>query len=92
MLREEPRLLALDGITFRGLHIAAQRRVLRAAAWQLQGHVLDISVEHIERARRHIMDNGRRAVWQWRGGLHVEWTGAMAGNRIRLWLVDKMDG
>jgi tRNA(Ile)-lysidine synthase len=90
-LRQEPKLLALDGIGFCTLHTAAQRRVLRAATRRIQGHVQDIGMEHIERARRHIIAGGRRAVWQWRGGLHVEWTGAMAGNRIRLWLVGDID-
>jgi tRNA(Ile)-lysidine synthase len=82
-----PHLLALDGAAFRALPLSLQRRVLREAARRVQGNVQDIGSEHIETARRHIASNGRRAVWQWRKGLNVEWTGAMSGNRIRLWLV-----
>lgn len=81
-------VLALDGGAFVALPVALQRRVLRAAVRQVKGDLLDIGAEPVERARRHIAANGRRAVWPWRGGLRVEWTGAMAGNRIRLWLVE----
>ncbi len=59
-----------------------------AAARQVKGDLLDIGAEPVERARRHIAANERRGIWQWRDGLRVEWTGAMAGNRIRLWLVE----
>lgn len=110
-LRREPHLLALDGLGFRALPVALQRRVLRHAAQQAHGQVqhqdetsdkgikggIDVELEgamggisarQIEVARRHIAADGRRAVWSWRGGLRLEWTGAMAGNRIRLWLVE----
>ncbi|MDQ3815705.1 MAG: hypothetical protein M3347_17465, partial [Armatimonadota bacterium] len=87
IVRDEPRLLTLDGLAFRELHVALQRRVLRAAAHRLQGDLRDLGFELVENVRRHIMADGRRAVWQWRRGLNVEWTGAMAGNRIRFWLV-----
>ncbi|HEX8237620.1 MAG TPA: tRNA lysidine(34) synthetase TilS [Abditibacteriaceae bacterium] len=86
-VQEQPHLLALDGVAFRDFPVALQRRVLREAARRVQGNVQDIGSEHIEAARRHIVADGRRAVWQWRRGLSVEWTGAMSGNRIRLWLV-----
>ncbi|HVF09229.1 MAG TPA: tRNA lysidine(34) synthetase TilS [Abditibacteriaceae bacterium] len=86
-VRETPRLIALDGLRFQELHLALQRRILRAAVVRLQGDTRDLSFELVETTRRHIADGERRAVWQWRRGLHVEWTGAMAGNRIRLWLV-----
>jgi tRNA(Ile)-lysidine synthase len=86
-VQEQPHLLALDGVAFRKLPVALQRRVLREAARHVRGDVQDIGSEQIEVARRHIAANGRRAVWQWRQGLSVEWTGAMSGNRIRLWLV-----
>jgi len=88
-LREEGKLIALDGLAFRGLHLALQRRVMRAAVRRLEGEVRDLDFEQVEVARRHIVADGRRAVWQWRRGLNVEWTGAMAGNRIRLWLVSR---
>jgi tRNA(Ile)-lysidine synthase len=86
-VQEQPHLVALDGVAFRTLPVALQRRVLREAARRVLGNLQDIGSEHIEVARRHIAANGRRAVWQWRKGLNVEWTGAMSGNRIRLWLV-----
>ena len=86
-VREEYQMIALDGMRFVNLHVALQRRVLRAAVERLQGDIRDLSFELVEATRRHIVANGRRAVWQWRRGLNVEWTGAMAGNRIRLWLV-----
>ena len=86
-IRAAPQLVVLDGLRFRELHLALQRRVLRAAVAKLQGDMRDLSFELVETARRHIADDGRHAVWQWRRGLNVEWTGAMAGNRIRLWLV-----
>jgi tRNA(Ile)-lysidine synthase len=86
-VQEQPHLVTLDGVAFRDLPVALQRRVLREAARRVQGNVQDIGSKHIEVARRHIEANGRRAVWQWRKGLSVEWTGAMSGNRIRLWVV-----
>jgi len=86
-VREEPRLIVLDGLRFRELHLALQRRILRAAVARLQGETRDLGFEIIETTRRHIVGDKRRAVWQWRRGVHVEWTGAMAGNRVRLWLV-----
>ena len=87
IVRDIPNLVTLNGLGFRELPVALQRRVLRAAVRHLQHDVRDLGFELVETARRHIMANGRRAVWQWRRGLNVEWTGAMAGNRIRLWLV-----
>ncbi len=86
-VQEQPHLVALNGLAFCALPIALQRRVLREAARRVKGDLQDIGSEHIEVARRHIAANGRRAVWQWRRGLNVEWTGAMSGNRIRLWVV-----
>jgi tRNA(Ile)-lysidine synthase len=86
-VQEKPHLVALDGLRFRALPVALQRRVLREAARQVCDDLQDIGSERVEVARRHIEADGRRAVWQWRRGLHVEWTGAMSGNRIRLWVV-----
>jgi tRNA(Ile)-lysidine synthase len=86
-LRKEPGLVVLDGLRFREKHLALQRRILRAAVAGLQGDVQDLGFELVETTRRHIVADKRRAVWQWRRGINVEWTGAMAGNRIRLWLV-----
>jgi hypothetical protein len=86
-VQEQPHLVALDGVAFRALPMALQRRILREAARRVLGNLQNISSEHVEVARRHIAANRRRAVWQWSKGLNVEWTGAMSGNRIRLWLV-----
>lgn len=83
VLIRESELLVLDGLKFRALPIAMQRRALRLAARDLSGSY-DGNWEAIERARRQVADGGKRVVWQWRGGLSVEWTGAHGGNRIRL--------
>ena len=91
-LRNETHLLILDGIRFRALHIALQRRVLRIGAARLAGEFYALSSEHIEAVRRHVAANQKRKVWTWprasNAMLRVEWTGAMAGNRIRLRRVD----
>jgi len=86
-IREAPSLIILNGLRFREMHLALQRRILRSAVARLQGDTRDLGFELVETTRRHIAADGRRAVWQWRRGVNVEWTGAMAGNRIRLWLV-----
>lgn len=86
-LRQEENLIALDGPGYCRLPPPLQRRVLRVAVRHLRGHVQDVSLNAVETVRQHVLAGGRRAVWQWRSGIHVEWTGEMAGNRIRLWLV-----
>ncbi|MBV9469960.1 MAG: tRNA lysidine(34) synthetase TilS [Abitibacteriaceae bacterium] len=86
-LCREEQLIALDGLRFRELPPVLQRRVLRCGVQQLQGQVRDVSLEAVEKVRCHVMAKGRRKVWQWRHGMNIEWTGEMAGNRIRLWLV-----
>jgi len=83
------RLLILDGLAFRELHLSLQRRVLRMAAEQVSGGKYfegagEIGWQKIETTRRQVLSNGRRAVWQWTKNLSVEWTGAAAGNRIRV--------
>jgi tRNA(Ile)-lysidine synthase len=83
-LNAPDQLLILDGLKFRELHIALQRRVLRRAALQLDGKARELNFERIEEARVHIMENRRRAVWQWSQRLSVEWTGEHSGQRIRL--------
>ena len=76
-------LLILDGLKFRELPTALQRRVLRLAFENMESHMRDISFEKVETTRLHVAQNKRRAVWMWKKDLAVEWTGAMAGNRIR---------
>lgn len=82
-IKNEQRLLILDGIQFNNLPIALQRRVLRAGARSIEEDSRDLSFDRIEEVRLHITGNQRRAVWQWRKNLIVEWTGQYAGNRIR---------
>ncbi len=86
-LCEEENLLVLDGLKFRELPIALQRRVLRACAQKLASEAREMSAQRIEGARVHIAQNCRRAVWQWSKSLNVEWTGEKSGNRIRFWRV-----
>ncbi|MDF2439744.1 MAG: tRNA(Ile)-lysidine synthase [Abditibacteriota bacterium] len=92
-LREEAtpaaHLLVLDGLQFRKLPLSMQRRVLRRAAEQVSGTKYfegagEVGREKIETTRRQVLSDGRRAVWQWTRNLWVEWTGAAAGNRIRV--------
>lgn len=85
-LRSKQGVLALEAVGFRALPLALQRRVLRSAATGLGSSV---SFEQVETARRHIVDDGRRIVWCWPGGARCEWTGAAAGNRIRVWRVEE---
>ena len=85
--REDRIALALDGVEFCGLHAALQRRVMRAALEKLEGQTRDLSARQIEEVREHILSSERRRVWSWRRGVFVEWTGAMAGNRLRFWRV-----
>lgn len=82
-LCDEENLLILDGLKFRDLPVGLQRRVLRLAVEKLEGHVRDVSFERVEEVRLHVVANKRRAVWMWKKTLSVEWTGEMAGNRIR---------
>ena len=82
-LSETVDLLIIDGVKFRDSPLALQRRVFRLAVEKLEGHTRDVSFEKIETARLHVEAGKRRAVWMWKKSLHVEWTGEMAGNRIR---------
>ena len=84
---EDRTTLALDGVGFCELPAALQRRLIRAALEKLEGQKRDLSARQIEEVREHILAGGRRRVWSWRRGVFVEWTGAMAGNRLRLWRV-----
>jgi tRNA(Ile)-lysidine synthase len=77
--------LAIDGPGYLALPIAMQRRVLREAARNVYGSFYAANAEQVEIVRRQVAANGRRMVWQWQGGVRVEWTGEMAGNRIRVW-------
>lgn len=85
--KEEPGLIVLRAPRFVKLPVSLQRRVLRLCAVRLDPHFTDLSYAKIETARRHIADDPKRRVWQWSRRLKVEWTGPMAGERIRLWLV-----
>ena len=83
-------LLVLDGVRWRALPVAMQRRSLRWAAKTVlrdSGLAGEISSRKIEDARHWMVENRRRAVWMWTRDLRVEWTGASSGNRVRLTVV-----
>jgi len=84
VLEESEFLIVLDGARFVNLHAALQRRILRFAVSHFCQSSANLSFERVEEARRHICDNGRNAVWQWRGGIAVHWTGKNSGSRIRI--------
>lgn len=86
-IKRESDLLTLDGTKFRALDIALQRRVLRLGARAIAPDFRDLDAAKIEVARAWITGDRKRAVWQWRGDLRVEWTGFGAGNRVRFWRV-----
>lgn len=86
-LRQEPDLLVLNGLRFAQLSPTIGRRVLRCAVQKLNPAAREIGSEPIETARRHIANAGRHAVWQWPHQISIEWTGSLAGNRIRLRVV-----
>lgn len=83
VLKSDADLLVLDGAQFLVLPVALQRRVLRLAAQTITIEARDLELEKVEAARLHIAKNQRRAVWQWRKDLRVEWTGEYCGQRIR---------
>ena len=85
----QPNALTLDGEKLVLLSAALQRRVLRIA---LRGFdARDLGHEQLEEVRRHISQSAKRRVWCLARGVRVEWTGAMSGNRVRLWRVGKSD-
>lgn len=84
LLEETPLLIVLDGARFMDLHVALQRRLLRFAVSHFCQTSANLSFERVEEARRHICKDGRNAVWQWRDGISVHWTGANSGRRIRI--------
>lgn len=86
-LQQREDLLVLNGARFACLPAPLGRRVLRTAAQILNPAAREIGSERVEEARRHIAATGRHAVWQWPDQISVEWTGALAGNRIRLRVV-----
>ena len=86
-LQRESDLLVFNGLRFAELPAPLARRVLRGAAQILCPQARETGSEHIEIARRHIVQSGRHMVWQWPHQISVEWTGALAGNRIRLRVV-----
>lgn len=84
LLEETPSLIILEGARFAVLHPALQRRLLRYAVSRFCQTSANLSFERVEEARRHICDDGRNAVWQWRDGISVHWTGKESGRRIRI--------
>ncbi len=88
-LEQSQDLLVLNAVRFVQLPPTLGRRVLRLAAQNLSAEAREIGSEPIELARRHIAECGRHAVWQWPGGVSVEWTGAASGNRIRVRFVSQ---
>lgn len=87
VLKREEGLLTLDGLRFRALDVALQRRVLRMGARDILPELRDLEGTKVEATREWIMGGKKRVVWMWRSALRVEWTGAGAGNRIRFWRV-----
>jgi tRNA(Ile)-lysidine synthase len=85
--KREPQLLSLDGNALRELPIALQRRILRLAALEIAPTLRDLNFEKVEQVRLAALNQAKRRVWNWRGNLFVEWTGAGSGNRLRFWLV-----
>jgi tRNA(Ile)-lysidine synthase len=84
LLEETPLLIILDGARFSDFHVALQRRILRFAVNHFCQTTANLSFERVEEVRRHICNDDRNAVWQWRGGIHVHWTGPNSGRRIRI--------
>ena len=84
-LAGKPHALTLDGEAFALLHVAMQRRVLRLALREFGAN--DVGVEQLEAMRRRVVARETRCVWSLSRGLKAEWTGAMSGNRFRLWRV-----
>ena len=87
MVKREEGIVALDGIVFRTLPIALQRRVLRLGAVEIEAEAAGVERAKIETLRLACVQNSKRAVWTWRKNLRAEWTGQGAGNRLRFWRV-----
>lgn len=87
ILQRDADLLILNGSRFAQMPAPLARRVLRVAAQNLNPAARETGSELIETARYHIASAGRHAVWQWPHQITIEWTGALAGNRIRLRVV-----
>ncbi|MBW3636231.1 MAG: tRNA lysidine(34) synthetase TilS [Armatimonadetes bacterium] len=85
--KRENDLVILEGPKFNALDVAIQRRVLRRAAQLIVPDARDLASEKIETTRLAVETGAKRAVWEWRKDLRVEWTGAGAGNRLRFWRV-----
>lgn len=90
-LRRGPNLLVLSAEKFNQLHIAQRRRILRLAAHDLIPGGGDPGSLAVEKVCQAVESGARREVWQWSGLLRVEWTGGMAGNRIRFVGVRKVE-
>lgn len=84
VINETSALIVWDGARFAALHPALQRRLLRAAVRHFCGTSTNLNFERVEEVRRHISEDGRNAVWQWRGGVSIHWTGPASGRRIRI--------
>lgn len=91
LLSQAVNLVVLQGEAFRELTPILQRLVLREAVRRLEGEVRDLALARCEEVRRHVVAASRHAVWQWRGGLRVEWTAEGGGNRLRLQRVKPPD-
>lgn len=74
----------LNGLRFAQLPSALARRVLRMAARNLDEGARETGSEAVETVRCHVAAAGRHAVWQWPGGVTIEWTGPLSGNRLVL--------
>ena len=84
-------VVTFDGARWRELPLALQRRVLLCALHEIGGDeraLSDVRLEQIEEIRCHVTAKMRRKVWCLPAGARMEWTGAMSGNRIRLWRVE----
>ena len=80
-------LVTLDGLRLRELDVALVRRIIRVAARAVAPELREIESRKVETVRLAVADGQKRAVWSWRSGVRVEWTGASAGNRLRFWRV-----
>ena len=77
----------LDAPALMALHPALQRRVIRLSGQEVAPEAPPADLAHVEAMRAAIDSGARRTVWSLEGGLRVEWTGTMAGNRLRFWCV-----
>jgi len=77
----------LDAVGLAALPPALQRRVIRLSGQEVAPDAPAPDLAHVEVMREAIASGSRRTVWSLEGGLRVEWTGTMSGNRLRFWCV-----